>query len=381
MDISSSSSDDIIFYQISKYILLNNINSASDLLTSHIKGHAETGDGRYIIPKSEYEHIIASCKQTSSILSQYREKIYKLRTRACVERFPASNSVTRCDFSQVLKDMFQHAKPLNKISRSASVVAFGSCFARNITRYLSRKGINAETMLQVEDFNNPLINAELISLSYVEHDKDVWTCDGDSALAEEINRLDSRYVFTNSHTKPTSQLEWTYARRFGILKRLMKQSSVCIFTLGTAYAMTIDGNIVLEPSVSIRNRSKLLPLDVILSSIHSLYASIRTLNQNCRIVFTLSPIPVYAAYGDIAEEQSVYEKDCISKSLCRTALHYFFEQSSDKDMYYYPSYEMVRWIAPFVRNLHIWEDPRHLALESIADPITEMFTELHFESS
>jgi len=365
------------FFLVCKYLVLGDSQQGSDLLVQILDFIDRHTSGQFIVPEKLLEEVLLDYECTRILITQYRRRHEKLRLRSSIQRFPSHSYFTSCQFSQIIRDMMWPYTTHAKIQKSESVVAFGSCFARNVTRYLQRLGVNAETMLQVEDFNNPLINAELLTLDYTEIAPESFIVTGDSDFAQKVRETDRcKALLANS---PTSMLDWSFAQRFGKLKQLIASASMCIITIGTAFATMADNELVIEMGSSRRHKSELLSPDVICDSLKKIHGSIKRINSKCLIVYTLSPIPVYAAYGGVNSYESVYERDCISKSVCRVALNKFMQYLNDPLSSYYPSYEMVRWIAPFLANLSIWEDPRHLDLANIADPITALFAEKYIQ--
>jgi hypothetical protein len=54
--------------------------------------------------------------------------------------------------------------------------------------------------------------------------------------------------------------------------------------------------------------------------------------------------------------------DCVSKSILRVAIDQFFREHAPKTAYYWPSFEMVRWVGAHVDFPTLFEDntPRHV---------------------
>lgn len=76
------------------------------------------------------------------------------------------------------------------------------------------------------------------------------------------------------------------------------------------------------------------------------------------IIFTLSPVPLNATFLG----RPTMISDCVSKSILRVALDEFFKSSDHADCYYWPSYEMVKWVGPHTEFPTLYEDntPRHV---------------------
>jgi hypothetical protein len=83
------------------------------------------------------------------------------------------------------------------------------------------------------------------------------------------------------------------------------------------------------------------------ASLRALHTAIRKINPQAHFLFTLSPVPIDSAIGVEAEGGlAAMELDCVSKSTLRTALHELLGEwaKTDPRVYYFPSFEIVRWI-------------------------------------
>jgi len=65
-------------------------------------------------------------------------------------------------------------------------------------------------------------------------------------------------------------------------------------------------------------------------------------NLKVPVIFTLSPIPLNASF----RSQSIFQSDCVSKSILRVALDKFMTLSTAPQVYYWPSFEVFRWVGP-----------------------------------
>ena len=78
-----------------------------------------------------------------------------------------------------------------------------------------------------------------------------------------------------------------------------------------------------------------------------LRSAILAINPDAFCIFTLSPVPFDSAVGlEQSLPSGAMELDCVSKSTLRAALHEFFgsRTRSDPNLFYFPSFEIVRWI-------------------------------------
>ena len=83
-----------------------------------------------------------------------------------------------------------------------------------------------------------------------------------------------------------------------------------------------------------------------------IYQSLRKTSSDLDILFTVSPVPLDNVIGiKNSSEINALEMDCISKSTIRSALHELMTSDiflNDRNIYYLPSYEIIRWIAPMI---------------------------------
>ena len=73
--------------------------------------------------------------------------------------------------------------------------------------------------------------------------------------------------------------------------------------------------------------------------------------------------------------------DCVSKSILRVALDEYFRKHNPKNVYYWPSFEMVRWVGPHIEVPTLFEDntTRHVN-NSIVSIIIDNFVKAFFKN-
>ena len=86
-----------------------------------------------------------------------------------------------------------------------------------------------------------------------------------------------------------------------------------------------------------------------LEAIEGCIVGIRSLTA-APLVVTLSPVPLDSTIGLTGTPlRSAIEVDCVSKSRLRSAFDEIcLRHGSDPSLYYFPSFEIVRWIAPML---------------------------------
>ena len=70
------------------------------------------------------------------------------------------------------------------------------------------------------------------------------------------------------------------------------------------------------------------------------------------VIFTLSPVPLNATFSD----RPTMVSDCVSKSILRVSLDQFFSENKYNNIYYWPSFEMVRWVGAHTDIPTLFED-------------------------
>lgn len=248
------------------------------------------------------------------------------------------------------------------IDRDTRIFTLGSCFARNIAHHLKAMGYQTTPFVQSEDLNSPFSNAQMLTVcrapvnaqrAYVHH----W--------------IDILYP---NHPKPAAAVA-DALDRLNDLRNLIEKSDVLVVTCGNVLDYFLSGqsdgtplnsrvapkflSVSFKEDVDVRldltHKLKAAGADFrlgthteVTDSLASLYSSIRALNTRASVLLTLSPIPIDSALGlsNVASPSAI-EVDCISKSLLRVAIHELLTANRhDHDLLYFPSFEIIRWIAP-----------------------------------
>jgi hypothetical protein len=253
---------------------------------------------------------------------------------------------------------------LQLIGRATRVFTIGSCFANNIARYLQAKGYDVVPYAQAEDLNSPFSNAKMLAI-----------CAADPALRREYVDHWVNALYTQEANLDYAAIVEAELAKLEALTRAMRDSEFLIVTCGNVldYFLQADRDVdtpgprVAPKFLSIANnedinvrgqltaRLKQLGAEFRLGShaevgaaLTSLYQAIRSINPDANLLLTLSPIPIDSALGiQHPGNPGAVEIDCISKSLLRVALDELLAaQRGDTRLYYFPSFEIVRWIAP-----------------------------------
>lgn len=250
------------------------------------------------------------------------------------------------------------------ISRHTPVITIGSCFARNIAAYMASHGYNVKAWQQAEDLNSPFSNAKLLEV-----------CAADEALRRRYIDHWVRTLYPPQMENSVPKIIEFEVDRLNTLTSFIQTSELMIVTcgniidyfladermlgeLGPAVApkfLSISTNEGIEQRAYLTNRLReagaVFRLGTYLETLEALasqYKSLRKLNPSAHIVFTLSPVPIDSAVGlNMTPRSGAAEIDCISKSSLRVALAEFFANIGDDErIVYFPSFEIVRWVAP-----------------------------------
>jgi len=231
------------------------------------------------------------------------------------------------------------------ITKSKKIVAFGSCFAANISKYLSEKGYvvmgeELELDAHIIRFGEGMVNTFAIlqqldwAINKKEMPENIWFGAGKEIAAVDPSIRDQTSEIINNTdvfilTLGLSEI-WYDKRNNEPLWRAVPAQ---------LFDKKIHGFRVSSFQENFEN----------LSSIRSL---IREVKPHAPIIFTLSPIPLIATFRPI----SCITANSASKAILRAALDQLMrEYDKDSNLFYFPSYEIITDFHP---DPYI-EDNRH----------------------
>jgi len=265
---------------------------------------------------------------------------FNLRSRI----FPRSRIHTAAEFDKVVDSgvIDGYDPPAPFLSKSSPIVTMGSCFAQNVSAQLSAAGYTVFTARVTDHlFTPPALQGFVEALR-------------DGMPAGELKR------YWESEQEDADRM-----------RRLIQDGATVIVTFGlsTVWVDKVTNSMILDPtskSVSAEGKGvRALPdparyemrqmqLGDILNSMHGLISAIRAIGSDNKIILTLSPIPLALS----ASDQPVFVADCVSKSALRVALDEL-RRSNIADVYYFPSFEILRWFATMIDN--IWYEDKLLS--------------------
>lgn len=270
----------------------------------------------------------------------------------------------------------------------------GSCFARNIAEFLVRNGRPAKTFALAEDLNSPISNAFIF----------------DVLRREPQDRMDvltgwTRRIFPEFDE---AQAQQAAQLKLGSVEQLaanLREAECVVLTLGNVVDFFREDAAAGEPlmakivpkfmampgseDIAVRSNTaarlkkqgaalRLASYEETKQAIAGCLDGVRSVTD-APIVVTLSPVPVDSVIGLASDLKSAIEVDCVSKSRLRSAYDEVAIEHRARGgvVHYFPSFEIVRWIAPMLAIPNFGFDDaasRHVS-SPILDAICSLFLE------
>lgn len=260
-------------------------------------------------------------------------------------------------FSQDFYSSVFRGEPDPAFNRSSQIFTIGSCFAVNISRYLSKKGYNIEAFRKSETVNSIFGNALLFAV----------LCEDDATIHDFIHQSLSS-LFPSDVTEAQFDNEITQLKN---VKDRLISSDVLIVTLGNTvdafYESTtakfscpkvfprflnalqdtsVKGQSKISAALQSRGGTfKLAGVSDTLPVLKQMFSSLRSLNPSAKIFTTVSPVAIHNAMG-ISDylKRGPIEADCATKSILRACIEDVLVSNSVENLSYFPSFEIVRWL-------------------------------------
>jgi len=282
-----------------------------------------------------------------------------------VSRYPDRNSdyedLPALIKTYLLPDKLPLTKPFSRVSK---LLTLGSCFATELRLHLESFNKLADGLWVPEGLNNTYALREFME----------WCITGKPSN-------DAYWYDTNTEGQA---VKWTpkeeqenYFKRFeaadgfvitiGLAEVWEDQETGGIFWRGIPKDIYEPGRYVCRMSTVEENQN----------NIETIVKTLRQLSPTKPIIFTLSPVPLKATF----KKTSCVISDCVSKSILRVALHNVIS-NTDENTYYWPSFEIVKWVGCHLSNSVFGEDAvdqRHVSrfvVPLIMDAFVEEFFEL-----
>ncbi len=219
------------------------------------------------------------------------------------------------------------------VTTETPIVAFGSCFASNVSNYLAKRGYSV------------ISHGE--GAAYV-------TKMGDGMVHTHAILQQFRWAWKNE--QPRVALWHGYkAERFGYdeearlaTKDLFDRAELFIITLGLSEVWydEVTGEVFWrapprEVFDASRHKFRLSRSDETRRNLEEIWALIQEVRPEAKVVFTISPIPLTATFRDVG----CISANAVSKAILRSAMDEFYEAAEGKGtkLFYFPSYDMVMY--------------------------------------
>jgi hypothetical protein len=282
-------------------------------------------------------------------IAQLERLVHQQKRKPSVVRYPTAPA----DFATFRHAAAEHL--LRGVPKSpiiglhTRVFALGSCFATNLSRSLTRYGVPVTEQFFSEDLNTTFANEAFF-----------------------------RWVAGGAVDRVTADVEKIFPEQQAKFREIMANTDVFIYTLGVApgFFARSDGHYVFPVGGIMGLRSlfdqaapRMTSVEENLANLETIRRIILELSPTASIFLTVSPIPLSAAF----EAQSAIIEDCISKSTMRLAAHHMMQRGYSK-FYYWPSFEIVRWLSGHIGAVFGAEDGycRHLP-DTLIDQIIDLF--------
>ncbi len=220
---------------------------------------------------------------------------------------------------------------LGRHKEEAKILTFGSCFAVNLVAAFRANRIDARNLRIEETINSPLANRYVLEYLLQEKHRD-------NALLNEVLSRES-IGDTLSYLKEADAIIVTIGVALAFFSKDAATQRETLY-LAKSYRKPLAAGEIHQRITSVAENRR---------EIEAIYDLLRSANPTAKIILTLSPIPLVGA----ALGQSVVSADVLSKSTLRCAMD---EAQKTRDFLYWPSFELVKWIAP-----HIEPDTSYLA--------------------
>lgn len=262
-----------------------------------------------------------------------------------------------------------------KLKKTASIVTIGSCFANNLSYGLCKKGLTSHTLPIGEEVNSSYTNLEVFKLLL--------------KISSNITHVDNNDL---TSTTLTPLLDDKFIRHCNSFVDQIKHSKALIYTMGVSYGFFSkeDNKPILIKNTGGVDRtslnlasSRIISPEENLINLNEIFKIARLINPEIIFIISVSPVPAARSFGITPVAQA----DCISKSILRVSTEMFVSQNLP-DVYYWPSFEIVKWLSPHLdytsRNIipfFGFEDgySRHVSKDTV-DLVIDLFTSLCFSA-
>lgn len=261
-------------------------------------------------------------------------------------------------FSKPLQLNFDLQKSESKISHASSVFLIGSCFSDNIADKL------------VASKFNTLSNPFGVSYNPVSISKSIQYFVANKHFIEDVFYYNELYASWEAHSSFSSlsklELIFNLDAKIEEAHQFLKKTNFVFITLGTAFVYELNENkqIVANCHKAPANwfTRRLLSHNEIVNTIQESINAIKSINKNCEIYFTVSPVR-HVRDGVVENNRS--------KALLFSSIHQVCETENAN---YFPSFELVNDV---LRDYRFFADdlvhPNSLAIDFVWENFVAVF--------
>jgi tetratricopeptide (TPR) repeat protein len=272
-------------------------------------------------------------------------------------RYPSTEEMTKDLRKTILEYLLNEIDPETfnfEITSETKVFTMGSCFAREISLRLLRKGIASLHLDVGEHINSTYANVAMLQ----------WA-EGKLDHSLNLKRL-------NDLLLPTTTPEQ-------LLNRI-KGASLFVYTLGVApcFFDRENGGFVMPRASALNNHALAEVFEFRTTSVGENVANLRAIvefvrrhNPAAKFVITLSPVPLKVTF----ERKSAVQADCLSKSTLRVAAEEVVREDPS-NLLYWPSFEIVRWLGGHAGPFYGVDDG---AAWHVSTAVVELITDLFID--
>lgn len=279
--------------------------------------------------------------------------------------YPSDKSLER---SSVVSDYFAKGwMPAERfVTQNTPIVAFGSCFAENISRYLHKAGFNVLTkrdnLAYVSSMGDGMVNTFAIRQQFE------WAWLGKTPQAELWHGYDA------------SQFGYDEAVRLRT-KALFDEAELFVITLGLSEVWYDEPTgevfwraVPKDKYDPARHKFRVTSHAENLENLQAIHALIRAFRPDAAVLFTVSPIPLTATFRPV----TCLSANAVSKAVLRAAMDEFFRRNAPTDprLFYFPSYDIVMH-----GFSHQWRDDRRHVYSHVLDFNMKVFERYYCQTA
>jgi hypothetical protein len=216
------------------------------------------------------------------------------------------------------------------IDSDTRIVAFGSCFAENISQHLNGLGFNVltkrESNAYVSKMGDGFVHTDAIKGQFE------WAWEGKSPAAHLWHGAAAEEYGYDDEIRSAT-------------RAIFDQADMFVITLGLSEVWydVITGEIFwravpkshYDPT---RHKFRVIKVGETLANLDRIYSLIRKHRPEAHILFTVSPIPLAATFRPI----SAITASGASKAILRAAVDELCRETNDEKLHYFPSYEICK---------------------------------------